>query len=224
MTLTDIQIRNAKPAEGKTRKLSDGGGLQLWVTPTGTKLWNVAYRYNGKQKKLSLGLYPSIGLKEAREQREGAKRLLATGIDPSQHRKVGAITKATAEANTFGLVADELIAKKRREGLVASTLSKMVWLIDFARPDLGQRPIAEITAAEILAVLRIVEGRGRLETARRLRSTIGECFRYAIATSRANADPTWALRGAITTPQPTPRAAADRSEGVRRPVACDRGL
>ena len=207
MALTDTAIRAAKPQEGRTIKLSDGGGLQLWITPSGSKLWNIAYRYGGKQLKLSLGAYPAVGLKEAREQRGVAKRLLAAGIHPGQQKRTAALTKANAEANTFAVIGDELLAKKTREGLAPATIQKVQWLLDFARPVLGTRPIADITAPEILAVLRGVERRGRHETARRLRSTIGECFRYAVASGRADADPTSALKGALTAPQVRHRAA-----------------
>jgi integrase len=207
MALSDAAIRAAKPQEGRTVKLSDGGGLQLWVKPTGSKLWNIAYRYSGKQRKLSIGAYPSVSLKDAREQRDGAKRLLTAGIDPSQHKRTAALTKANAEANTFAAIVDELLTKKMREGLAAATIHKARWLLDFARPALGARPIAEIAAPEILAVLQGVEGRGRHETARRLRSTIGECFRFAVATGRAETDPTSALKGALTAPKVTHRAA-----------------
>jgi integrase len=207
MALTDTAIRAAKPLEGRTIKFSDGGGLQLWVAPSGSKLWNIAYRYGGKQLKLSLGAYPAVGLKEAREQRDAAKRLLAAGIHPGQQKRTAARTKANAEANTFAVIADELLAKKTREGLAPATLQKVQWLLDFARPTLGARPVAAITAPEILLVLRGVEGRGRHETAKRLRSTIGECFRYAVASGRADADPTSALKGALTAPQVRHRAA-----------------
>jgi integrase len=207
MALTDTAIRAAKPQEGRTIKLSDGGGLQLWVVPSGSKLWNIAYRFGGKQLKLSLGAYPAVALKAAREQREAAKRLLAAAIDPGRQKKTSALAKANAEANTFALIADEMLAKKMREGLAPKTLQKVRWLLDFARPALGARPIANITAPEILAVLRGVEGRGRHETAKRLRSTIGECFRYAVASGRAETDPTFALKGVLTAPQVRHRAA-----------------
>lgn len=207
MALTDARIRAAKRLAERTIKLSDGGGLQLWLTPSGSKLWNVAYRFGGKQLKLSLGAYPAIGLKEAREQRDAAKRLLVAGVNPGQQKKTAALTKANAEANTFAVIADELLAKKMREGLAPKTLQKAQWLLDFARPALAARPIADITAPEILAVLRGVERRGRHETAKRLRATIGECFRYAVASGRAETDPTSALKGALTAPQVRHRAA-----------------
>jgi len=207
MALTDAAIRAAKPQDGRTIKLSDGGGLQLWVTPTGSKLWNIAYRFGAKQLKLSLGPYPAVALKDAREERDAAKRLLASGIDPGQQKKAAALLKAKSEANTFDAIADELLDKKRREAKAERTLGKLEWLLGLARPALGPRPIAEITAPEVLSVLRAVEARGRHETAKRLRATIGQVFRYAVATGCAETDPTGALKGALTSPTVHHRAA-----------------
>jgi integrase len=207
MALTDTAIRGAKPQAGRTSKLSDGGGLQLWLTPTGSKLWNIAYRFGGKQLKLSLGAYPAVGLKDAREQREAAKRLLAAGVDPGQQKKTVALTKANAGANTFDAIAAELLDKKRRESKADRTLGKLEWLLSLASPTIGARPITDITAAEVLVALRTVEARGRHETARRLRATIGEVFRYAVATGRADTDPTGALKGALIAPTVQHRAA-----------------
>jgi integrase len=206
MPLNDLTIRNAKPGE-RVYKLSDGGGLQLWVTPDGAKRWRLAYRFGGAQKTLAIGVYPAIGLREAREARAEAKRVLADGQDPSIVKKVAKAAKALAIANTFEAIADELLNKKRREGKADRTLGKIEWLLSLARPVIGARPIAEISAPEVLAVLRKVESRGRHETARRLRATIGQVFRYAVATGCAEGDPTGALKGALTTPTVNHRAA-----------------
>ena len=206
MPLTDAKIRALKPAEA-IKKYSDSGGLQLWVMPSGGRLWNMAYRFDGKQKKLALGPYPDLTLQQARQRRDEAKALLVSGTDPSQQKRIERITKANTSANTFDVIARELMAKKAREGRAAATLSKTEWLLSFASPMLGNRPIADITAAEVLEALRKVEKRGRLESARRLRSVIGEVFRYAIATARATSDPTFALRGALTAPTVKHRAA-----------------
>jgi len=206
MALTDMEVRSAKPG-ARLVKLSDGGGLQLWITPDGAKRWRLAYRFAGGQKLLAIGVYPATGVREAREGREEAKRLLADGKDPSLAKKLAKATKAAASANTFAAVASELLDKKRREAKAERTLHKLEWLLRLARPAIGARPVTEITAAEILGVLRSVETRGRHETARRLRATIGEVFRYAIATGRAETDPTGALKGALTTPQVQHRAA-----------------
>lgn len=204
--LTDVKVRTAKPREA-VWKLSDGGGLQLWITPAGGKHWKLAYRFAGKQLKLSVGQYPVTSLADARDRREEAKKLLARGIDPSAHGKVQKATAAVAAATTFRLVAEELVEKKRREGRADATLAKTEWLVGFAYPSLGNMPISEITAPQVLDVLRKVEARGRLESARRLRSVMGEVFRYAIATARAEGDPTAALRGALVTPKVKHRAA-----------------
>ena len=204
--LTETAIKSAKPAI-KLRKLSDAGGLQLWIMPDGAKYWRVAYRFDGKQKLLALGTYPLVTLKDAREARDAAKRDLAAGRDPGQQKKLNRLEAEAAAIHTFAALTAELLAKKAREGKAASTMGKLEWLLGLALPDLGPRPVAAITAPEVLASLRKVEARGRLETAARLRAVIGEVFRYAIATGRAEADPTFALRGALTTPTTKHRAA-----------------
>ena len=205
--LTDSAIRAAKSKTGQTVKLSDGGGLQLWVQPSGSKLWNLAYRFAGKQRKLAIGSYPGIGLKEARAKREEAKKLLTSGFDPSQQKRLVKLTSESQKADTFDAISREVLEKKRREGKSETTVSKAEWLFALAIPALGPRPIAEITAPEVLAVLRPVESAGRLETARRLRAIIGQAFRFAVATGRAVNDPTSALRGALTAPVVRHRAA-----------------
>ncbi|UZF93172.1 tyrosine-type recombinase/integrase [Bosea sp. NBC_00550] len=206
MPLTDTSIRNAKPSTS-TVKLSDGAGLQLWVTPKGAKLWCLAYRFGGKQKKLSIGAYPEIDLRGARARREEAREQLRAGLDPSAEKRLHRLTRETSRATTFGLIADELLVKKEKEGKAPATMEKKRWLLSLARPLIGTRPIVEISAAEILAVLRKVEARGKHETAKALRSSIGQVFRYAIATARAENDPTFGLRGALIAPVVTHRAA-----------------
>jgi len=206
MALTDTAIRNTKPSV-KPCKLADGGGLHLLVTPAGGKLWRLSYRYLGKQKTLALGIYPEVTLAMARERQAETKKLLASGRDPAVQAKLAKITRAVAAANTFNIVADEYLVKFKREGRAGATVTKAHWLIDFARPDMGLRPISEILPMEVLEVLRKVERRGRLDTARRLRSTISCVFRYAIATARATNDPTYPLKGALTAPKTKSRAA-----------------
>jgi len=206
MPLSDAAVRNAQPS-AKPRKLSDGGGLHLLVTPTGSRHWRLQYRFEGKQKMVTFGSYPVVSLTEARERRDAAKRLLAAGQDPRVEARLTKLTKSIVAANTFNMVADEYLAKMARERRADATMEKTRWLLDLARVDIGERPIAEIKPVEVLAVLRKVELRGRYETARRLRGTMGTVFRYAIATVRAEHDPTYALRGALTTPTVKPRAA-----------------
>lgn len=206
MPLTDLTIRNAKAPE-RTVKLSDGGGLQLWIEPRGAKVWCLAYRFDGKQRKFTIGHYPTVDLRSARAKREEAKQLLRDGKDPSAEKQLAKLTgKANREA-TFAVVAAELKVQKVAGGKASATINKFNWHIRLASPDLGKRPIADISAAEVLAVLRKVEGRGLYETAQRLRSIIGQVFRYAIATQRAKDDPTIALRGALTPPVVKSRAA-----------------
>src|SRR5665213_102400 len=201
MPLTDAAIRNAKPST-KPIKLSDGGSLYLLIQPHGTKLWRMAYRHAGKQKTLAFGIYPTVTLAEARGRRDDAKKLLAEGIDPLVQQR---IEKQTNTVN-FKLVAEELLQKMRREGRASATLAKTRWLLEFAYPSIGARPVAKVTALEVLGVLRKIEAREKYETARRLRSTCSMVFRYAIATGRAERDPTVDLRGALTTPQVKHRA------------------
>src|SRR4030088_1113536 len=205
MALTDREIRKIEP--GKALAKLSGGGLQLWVMPDGAKRWRLAYRHNGKQKTLAIGVYPTTTLREARDARDDARRLLSSGQDPSLVRKLDKVAKAKASANTFNSLADELLEKKRVEGRAERTFDKVEWLLSLARPDLGSRPIAEIMAPEVLRVLKAVEARGRLETAKRLRATIGQVFRFAVATGRADTDPTASLRGAIASPAVQHRAA-----------------
>jgi integrase len=206
MPLTDTQIRNAKP-KARPVKISDGGGLFLMVTPQASKLWRLAYRYAGKQKTLALGAYPAVSLEQARAGRTAAKKLLADGEDPGVAKKAEKRQRKLDADNTFQVVAKEWVEKGRREGRTAGTLSKTEWLLGFAYPIIGRRPIGAISSAEVLEVLRLVENRGRHESARRLRGTIGSVFRYAIATARAENDPTVALRGALVVPVVKHRAA-----------------
>jgi len=197
--LTLFSIQNAKPRD-KPYKLSDGNGLHLLVTPNGSKLWRLRYRFAGKQKMLGLGVFPDISLAQARLKRDDARRLLAQGKDPSQIKKDEKAAAVLASHNTFGLIADELLQNLKESNAAERTLEKTRWLLkDLAAP-LSDRPATEITPAEILEILKKVEKSGRRETAKRLRGTIGRVFRLAIVTLRATNDPTFALRGALLKP------------------------
>jgi integrase len=213
MSLTDFAIRNTKAANSP-KKLSDGGNLYLLVSTSGGKLWRLNYRYLGKQKTVSLGSYPDVTLAMARERALESKKLLASGRDPAVQAKLAKITRTIQAGNTFNIVADEYLAKYEREGRAEATVLKARWLIDFARADIGLRPISEILPMEVLEVLRKVERRGRLHSAGRLRSTISCVFRYAIATARATQDPTYALRGALTSPRTQHRAAITNADAL----------
>jgi len=187
------------------------------VTTTGSKLWRFGYRYDGEQKLLAIGSYPIVSLLDARAKRDDAKRLLADDIDPSVERKAERREARIARANTFEAVSKELMEKFEAEGDAPTTLKKKQWLLDFANEEFGKRPIAELKAPEILDALRKIEKRGRYETATRARSTIGAVFRFAIATGRAERDPTADLRGALITPTVTHRATIVEPHAVGAP-------
>jgi integrase len=206
MPLTNATILNAKPAAGIVKR-SDGEGLQLWIMPNGSKLWRFAYRFGGKQKLMAFGSYPELSLAEARDRRKAARALVAADRDPSEQKRLDKRAAVASSATTFALVASEVLEKKRRERKAVNTLAKLEWLHGLANEGIGHRPITEITAPEILDVLKKVERKGRLETAKRLRAVIGEVFRYGVATARASSDPTSALRGAISAPVVKHRAA-----------------
>lgn len=211
MPLTDTQLRNLKP-EARAYRKSDGGGLFVEVAPGGSRLWRLAYRFDGKQKLLALGSYPETSLAKAREKRQEAKALLQDGIDPGAKAKADKEERRALLEDTFTAIAQELLERGEREGRAAITISKKRWLLDMAEADLGKLPIREITAAEILKPLRRLEDKGHYESAVRMRAVIGQVFRYAIATGRAENDPTFGLRGAIITPQVSHRAAITEKE------------
>lgn len=214
MPLTDIAIRNAKPKE-HAYKLFDGGGLFLFVTPTGSRLWRLAYRFAGKAKQLSFGPYPTISLADARLKRDEAKRALANGEDPSVVRQKAKIEAAATAENTFGLIAAEYLERLQAKGSAEATMAKNRWFLEkLAGPALGNRPISQITPVEVLSVLQSVERSGRLETAKKLRAAIGSVFRLAIATLRAETDPTSPLRGALRPPKVVHRAALTNPKDV----------
>jgi|GEM_PF-1559270 len=198
--LTDTAIRNSV-TRGKPYKILDGGGLHLLVNASGSKLWRLKYRFGGIEKLLSIGPYPLVSLKFAREKRDAAKLLLLEDKDPGEERKLARIAAERERAVTFGIVAQEYVRKLEKEGRAAATLKKLNWLVGLTGPLLSARPIAQIETRDILRVLRQVEARGTDETASRLRSTIGSVFRYAIATGRVSKDPTEALKGALIRPQ-----------------------
>ncbi len=211
MALNEKKINNLKP-QNKIFKVSDGGGLFIQVSPQGSKLWRMAYRFNGLQKLLSFGAYPAIGLAAARQKREDAKKLLATKIDPAFQAKQEKLVRLSAGKNTFECVAKEFLKKNEREGKADATLDKKRWLVNLALPDLGKRPIGEITASEVLVPLKRVEALGNFETAKRLRAVIGQVFRFAISSALTEADPTYGLKGALTSPKVKHRAAITNRE------------
>ncbi len=196
MKLSDPAVRKAKP-EAKPYKRADGGGMYLEVMPNGSKYWRLKYRYAGKEKRLALGVYPDVPLTLARERCAEARKMLAQDIDPGEHKKAMKAAKAERAANSFEAIAREWFAK-HSPGWAASHASKIIQRFEKdVFPWLGGRPIAEITAPELLAALRRIENRGALDTAHRAHQNCGQVFRYAIATGRAERDPSPDLRGAL---------------------------
>jgi integrase len=213
MPLTDIVVRKAK-ARAVPYKMADGGGMYVLVRPDGARYWRMDYRWEGRRRTLALGVYPSVSLSNAREKRDQAKKQLAAHTDPATQRKLDKIASNAASKNTFRLISLEWVQKLTREGRSRPTLNKVSWLLELAYPAIGDQPIASINPTQLLTVLRKVEARGRYETARRLRSTCGQVFRYAIATARAERDPSADLRGALTSPKVRHHAAVVDPKGV----------
>jgi hypothetical protein len=165
------------------------------------------YRFLGTERLLSFGEYPLFSLAEAREKRDEAKKLIDAGIDPAVKKKHDRLAAEAASRNTFGLVAAEYVANLRANGMAERTVSKNQWLLENVAAPIADRPIADITPAELLDLLKRVERSGRRETAKRLRATIGAVYRLAIVTLRATHDPTGALKGALLRPNVQHRAA-----------------
>jgi integrase len=196
MPLTDTALRNAKP-HNKTARLFDGRGLYLEVSPAGGKWWRLKYRFDGKEKRLSLGVYPDVSLKDARDRRDAARKLLADGVDPSANRKAQKSAQADRAANSFEVVAREWFAKFSATW-AANHSDRIIRRFECdIFPWIGARPIADISAPEVLTVVRRIESRGALETAHRALGNCGQVFRYAVATGRAKHDPSGDLRGAL---------------------------
>lgn len=206
MPLTDTAIRALKPGE-KPVKAADEKGLFLLITPNGGKWWRLKYRFGGKEKLLSLGTYPDVGLKQARERRDEARRLLGEGIDPGKHRKASKNARADAVANSFETVAREWYAKLLPTWAPGHADKIIRRLERDIFPWIGSKPIADLAAPDVLATIRRIEARGRLETAHRALQNCGQVFRYAVATGQAQRDPTGDLRGALPPSRPTHMAA-----------------
>jgi integrase len=200
MKLTATAVRNARPG-AKPVKLFDGGGLFLLISPRGSRWWRLKYRVDGKEKLISLGVYPDVSLKDARARRDEARKQIAAGTDPGAARKAQKASRLDRAANNVEVVAKEWFEKFATNW--APTYSSKV-IARFEKdiyPWIGHRPIAEVTPREILEVLRRIEKRGALETARRALSECSQLFRYAVATGRADSDPTRDLKGALATPE-----------------------
>lgn len=196
MKLSDITVRKSK-AESKAYKLSDGGGMYLEVMPNGSKYWRLKYRFNGKEKKLALGVYPDVSLALARERMHDARKLLATGTDPSENKKAVKAAKFDKSANSFEVVAREWISS-HMANKAKSHRDKVIRRFElYIFPWLGTKPISDITAPQVLETLKRIEKLGILETAHRALQTSGQVFRYAVQTGRALRDVTVDLKVAL---------------------------
>jgi integrase len=196
MALTEMGLKKAK-ATAKQQKLSDGGGLYLLIHPNGGKYWQMAYRFAGKQKTLSLGVYPDVSLIDARDRREQARKLLANTIDPGAVKQAQKASSIELGENSFEAIAREWFAKFSKNWAESHSSKMIARLEKDIFPWIGNRPISEIAAPMLLATIRRIEARGALETAHRALACCGQVFRYAIATGRAERDPTGDLRGAL---------------------------
>ena len=197
MALTDTKVRSLK-ARDKQYKISDGRGLFLVVTPTGSKYWRLKYRFADREKSLAIGVYPDVTLAEARDKTHEARKMLANDIDPGTEKQNKKRARKLAAANTFETIAREWFRKysvkwvESHGGRIMNRLEKDVF------PYIGRRPITELSAPELLSVLQRIETRGAIETAHRTHQNFGQIFRYAIATGYAQNDPSPHLRGALT--------------------------
>lgn len=205
MPLTDVAIRNAKPRD-KPYKVGDTLGLFLLVQPSGGKLWRVKYRIDGKEKKLAIGIYPQVGLAEARRRRDAARELVAAGKDPGREKQREKVRSRIQAETTFDAIAAEFCQKRRRDGQkawAASTAARSEYLLSLLKGSIGKLPITDIEPADVLIAVRKIERKGQLESARRTLQLAGAVFRYAVATARLASDPTRDLRGALTAPTVT---------------------
>lgn len=205
MPLTDVAIRNAKSRE-KPYKVGDTLGLFLLVQPSGGKLWRVKYRIDGKEKKLAIGIYPQVGLAEARRRRDAARELVAAGKDPGREKQREKVRSRIQAETTFDAIAAEFCQKRRRDGQKAwavSTATRSEYLLSLLKGSIGKLPITDIEPADVLIAVRKIERKGQLESARRTLQLAGAVFRYAVATARLSSDPTRDLRGALTAPTVT---------------------
>ncbi len=223
MPLTATEVKEAKP-QAKPRKLADAGGLFLLIQSNGAKYWRYKYRYAGKEKTLALGVYPEVSLKTARQKHQKARDQLADGIDPGEVRKVEKLTRHLAAAESFEAVAREWYATKMQTKSASHKDRTLRALEKDLFPVLGNRPIAAVNAPELLAALRRIESRGAVETAHRAKQTAGQVFRYAVATGRAERDPSGDLKGALKNPKRKHLAAITNPADVGRLLVAMEGF
>lgn len=207
MPLTAAEIRALQPKDTVYRK-TDAKGLYVEVAPSGSKLWRMKYRFQGSEKRLSFGAWPDVSLAEARAQRDEARKKIREGIDPGHEKKMAKIAAQISAGNSFQSVAEDFIdVKLAKSGKAEATVKKARWYLSLLAPAIGGRPIAEIEAAELLAVLKTLENKGHRETANRARSFASRVFRYGVATTRCKHDPAALLISALARPIVQHRAA-----------------
>ncbi|HXS73595.1 MAG TPA: integrase arm-type DNA-binding domain-containing protein, partial [Rhodanobacteraceae bacterium] len=210
-TLTALVARKAEPQE-KPYKLAAGGGLYLQVMPTGAKYWRWKYRYGNKEKRIALGVFPEISLAQARTLRDEARAKLRAGIDPATQRKLDKLAGNLATENSFEAIAREWLDTKTGEWVPDHSAKVRAWLEHHVFPWIGDKPVAELEAPEVLSMLRRLVKRGTLNTAGRIRETVSAIFRYAVATGRAKHDPAADLRDAL------PKADARNFAAITEPA------
>lgn len=202
MALTDVKVKTAKPKD-KPYKLADGGGMYLLINANGSKYWRMKYRFAGKEKMLSIGVYPDVSLADAREKRSEARKILSAGGDPGEVKKEEKIAQQMSQKNTFEAIAREWHQTKadrwslRYREEIIDTFEKDIF------PHTGRRPIVDIKPMDWLEILRRLEKRGALEKMRKVRQRCNEVYRYAIVTGRAEYNPVSDLATALATPKKT---------------------
>jgi len=196
MALTALEVSKSK-ATDKPQRLADGGNMYLLVQPNGAKYWRMDYRLAGKRKTLAIGVYPDMSLAEARDRREQARKLIANGVDPVAVKQAQKVASVALSENSFEIIAREWFAKHSPNWKENHSSKILARLENDLFPWIGARPIGDINAPALLAAIRRIEARGALETAHRVLAICGQVFRYAVATGRAERDPTGDLRGAL---------------------------
>lgn len=216
--LTDAKCRNAKPnppSKKKPKRIWDGGSLYLEVQPNGAKYWRWKFRFAGKEDRMAFGVYPTVTLKQAREARDEARRILKSGIDPKAHQKAQRAAQAVAAANTFEALAREWLESVHEKKVVAEHATRNLRRLErLAFPWLGHRPAHEITPAEVLDVLRRIQNTGHVETAHRVKTLVGQILRYGIASGRTTRDVTADLRDALPPAEVKHHAAVTEPEQI----------
>ena len=209
--LSDVALRTAKPGKS-LRKLTDGKGLQFWITPQGGRYWRYEYRFNGKRKLLALGTYPEVAVSRARELAVQAREQVAAGVDPSDTKRQAKAADQLKGEHLFASIAARLVVKKRKAGKAKATIEKMEWILAKVEGEIGHLPITSITTPQIVRCLAKQEDAENFETAKRMRTVIGEVFRYAIQAGLSDKDPVQATRGTVATHKPKHFAAILKPE------------